>query len=142
GWAMVDGEVRPGEFEVEQVLPAGQVQGPGLGALAAAAFEDVDDVVAAEAAHLQGVVEGAAHFVEVVDVEERNDFSDVLAVVWPVLLERLEVGMGVRAEGEEAPEVLLVAGFFALVEQRTDVLGILEVPAPVVGAAVGSDEVS
>jgi hypothetical protein len=59
---VVGGEVGGGEFEVEEVGAAGEVQGAGCGGVAGALFEDVFDVLAGVGLGLDGVLDGEGDF--------------------------------------------------------------------------------
>jgi hypothetical protein len=54
--------------------------------------------------------------------------------------ERSVVGLGLRGEGEEAPEELLLAGVVALREQCLGMIRILDVAMALIAAQVASDE--
>ena len=59
GIAVVEGEVRFGQFELEQITGAGQVQGAGFGQRPSALFQKVGDIFATVGAVLVSVLEGA-----------------------------------------------------------------------------------
>ena len=138
---VVEGEVGGGEFEVEEVGAAGEVEGAGLGLGPGALLEDVFDVLTGVGVAGDGVVEGEGDFVRAVDVSEGDDFVDVDAGVEASGAELVVVGFGAGTEGVEGEEPFGVAGAVALGEQFFDVVGVFEVAVALVAAEVGGDEV-
>ena len=94
----VEVEVRRGQVQVQQVLPAGQVQRRRGGGLALPLFQDVGDVFAAVSFIGQRVVQGAGGFVQAVDLTQGDDFLDVVRGVEAFFLEfaGIEIGLGPR----------------------------------------------
>jgi hypothetical protein len=64
---VVWGEVGGGQFDVEQVGAAGEVERAGRGGVAGALFEDVFDVLAGVGLGLDGVLDGKRDFLRAVD---------------------------------------------------------------------------
>ena len=85
----VEPQVGFGEFQVQQVLSPGQVQGPGFRQDALALFEQVGDVLAAEGLELQGILDGSGGGLCAVDLGQSDDLADVMQDVEPPLGEAL-----------------------------------------------------
>ena len=70
GWSgvVVGGEVCEGEFEVEEIGAAGEMEGAGTWGVAFALLEDVFDIFAGERLAGDGVIHGEGDFVRAVDV--------------------------------------------------------------------------
>ena len=92
----VQAEVGFGQFQVQQVLAAGQVQGPGFGQQALPLLQQVGDVFATEGLELQGILDGPGGSVGAVDLRQGHDLADVMEDVEPPLrqaqVERLGLG--------------------------------------------------
>ena len=134
GFGVVNGEVRFGQVQFEQVGGAGQVQGAGFGQLALALLQDVGDVFAAVGVVVVGILEGPGDFVRAVDFDQGEDFLDVMAGVEPALLELLVIFGSLRAQTQEAGQQLLFTGLLALGQERPSVIGMFEVTVALVGA--------
>ena len=93
-------------------------------------------VFAGEGLGVEGVLDSASEVVLAVDVGEGEDFVDVEAGVETALGELAVVFFSARAQGVEAQQELGVAGFAALVEEFLYVVGIFEVPVPLVAAGM------
>ena len=89
---------------------------------------------------MQGVGQGPGGVLLAVDLAQRDDLADVVHRVEAALLQFGVVPLGVGREAREAPEQLLAAGAPALVEQGSGMVGVLEVPVPVVAARMPGDE--
>src|ERR1039458_279838 len=79
---VVDGQVRLGDLQLEQVGPARELQGSGLGADALSCGQDVGDVLGAEGAQLQPVVQGAHDAFLAVQLGQGEDLAQVHADVY------------------------------------------------------------
>ena len=86
---LVEPQVGFGECQVQQVLPAGQMQGPGFGQDALALFEQVGDVLAAEGLELQGILDGPGGGLRPVDLGQSDDLANVMQDVEAPLGEAL-----------------------------------------------------
>ena len=86
---LVEPQVGFGEFQVQQVLPAGQMQDPRFGQDALALFQQVGDVLAAEGLELQGILDGPGGGLRPVDLGQGHDLADVMQDVEPTLGEAL-----------------------------------------------------
>ena len=84
---------------------------------------------------------GASQVVLAVDVGEGDDFVDVGAGVKAALGELAVVVFSAGAQGVEAQQELGVAGFAALVEELLYVIGIFEVPVPLVAAGMSGNQI-
>ena len=98
-----------GQFQVQEVLAAGQVQGAGLGELALALFEQVGDVLATEGLELQRVLKWPGRYVGPVDLAEGHDLADVLEDIEPAFGQALVKGFGLGGQGQQLLEELLLA---------------------------------
>ena len=138
---MVGAQVGGAEIDIEEVGAAGKMQGTGLRGEALALFEDIGDVFAGEGLGVEGVLDGASQVVLAVDVGEGDDFVDVDAGVETALGELAVVVFRARAQGVEAQQELGVGGFAALVEEFLYVVGIFEVPVPLVAAGMSGNQI-
>ena len=95
GWfGFVRGEIGGGDFQIEQVLPPGQVErGRGRGD-ALALLQDIGDVFAAVGFVNDGIGEGAGDFVGAIDFAERDDLLHVMRCIEPPFIEFVAVELG------------------------------------------------
>ena len=133
-------EVGGGEFEIEQVGAAGEMEGSRCRGVAGALFEDVFDVLAGVGLALDGVLDGEGYFFGAVDFGEGDDLVDMNALVEVAGGELLVIVFGVWADGVEGEQPFGVASAAALVEEFFDVVGVFEVAVALVAAGVGGDE--
>src|SRR5216684_3338826 len=87
GLGIINGQIGFGQFQLEQIGRAGQMQCARFGQLARALFDDVGDVFAAVGLVLVGVLDGPGDFFQAVDFDQGEDFLDVMAGVKPALEE-------------------------------------------------------
>lgn len=86
---LVEPQVGFGEFQVQQVLSPGQVQGPGFRQDTLSLFQQVGDVLAAEGLELQGILDGPGGGLRPVDLRQGHDLADVMQDVEAPLGEAL-----------------------------------------------------
>src|SRR5665213_79849 len=90
---LVDGQVRFGQFELQQVGASGQEErAGGLRLRARPGFEQMGDVFAGEGAEDQRILEGAAARVLAVDFGESEDFARVYARIEAPCHQALVIG--------------------------------------------------
>jgi hypothetical protein len=91
---VVEPQVGLGQFQVQQILPAGQVQRSGFRQDALPLFEQVGDVLATEGLELQGVLDGPRGLVCPVDLGEGDDLANVVQDVEPPFSQALVEPLG------------------------------------------------
>lgn len=101
---IIGGEVGGGEFEIEQVGAAGEMEGSGCRGVAGALFEDVFDVLAGVGLALDGVFDGEGDFFGAVDFGEGDDLVDMNALVEVAGGELLVIVFGVGTDGVEGEQ--------------------------------------
>ncbi len=130
---IVNGEVRFGQVQLEQVGCAGQVQGAGFGQVAQALLQDVGDVFATVGVILVRILNGPRDFVGAIDLDQSEDLLHVMAGVEPALLELLVVFGGLRARLKKRASNCCSRALVALNQKRPSVIGMFEVTVPFVG---------
>jgi len=75
---LVRGQIGGGQFQVQEVLAAGEVQRRGRGRGGLALLQQVGDVITTVRLKSEGVVNGAGHGGRAVEFAQGNDFLDVV----------------------------------------------------------------
>ena len=76
--ALVDGQVGFGQFQIQQIVAACQVQRTGFDRRTLALGQEVGDVLGAEGVIGQGILQGAGDFVRSVALGQGDDLLDVM----------------------------------------------------------------
>jgi len=137
---LVEPQVGFGQFQVQQILSAGQVQRPGFREDALPLFEQVGDVLPAEGLELQGILDGPGGGVRPVDLGQGDDLANVMQDVEPPLSETLVESLGLGRQRQQPLQQLLVTSATTLQKQGLGVIGILEVAPAVVAAHMPGDQ--
>ena len=138
--AVVDGQVGLGQFELQQVGSAGELQGGRLAAEGAPGGQDVGDVFGAEGRQFQPVVDGTRHRLGAVHLDQGEDPSDMPTRVHALGQQPVAVGLGARRQGQPLHHQTLLAGAGALCLQHAHVIWILDVAVPIQAARVAGLE--
>ena len=115
------------------------MEGAGFADGTGALGQEIGEVLDAEGVEGEGVLEGASGGVASVDFDQGESLLDVMGEVGTPLTQLLEVGLGLRAQGEELDELELAATLTPLGEEFLLVLGVDDIPVTVVGAGMFGD---
>ena len=137
---MVRGQVGGGQFQVQEVLAAGEVQCRGCSRGGLALLQQVGDVITAVRLKSEGVVNGSGHGVRAVEFAQGNDFLDVVGGREAFFLQLAIIRLGLGRQVEKGRQQGLLAGADALGHQFTIVIGVADVLAAVMATGVRGDQ--
>ena len=139
---VVAAEVDLGQFDVEDVGVAQDVQGAGWGVVSTPVLglDVAEDVGGGVGTMGMGVGQGAGDGVAPVDGNEGVDLPQVTAVVGVFVFEAEEVGFGGAAESQEVGDLAVLASAFGEVAQGVFVGGIDDLGLASVATEVTGDE--
>ena len=138
--AVVDGQVRLGDLQLEQVGSARELQRGRLGCDAPARRQDVGDVLGAEGLQFQPSSSARAIGLLAVQLGQGDDLAQVHAGVHALGLQPLEVGRSAWRQRQEVHQQTLLARGVALGQQLPRVLGVFDVLVPIHAARMARDE--
>jgi len=137
---LVRGQVGGRQFQVQEVLAAGEVQCRGRGRGGLTLLQQVGDIITAVRLKSEGIVNGAGHGVRAVEFAQGNDLLDVVGGREAFFLQLAIIRLGLGRQVEKGRQQGLLAGADALGHQFTIVIGVADVLAAVVATGVRGDQ--
>ena len=124
---VINAEIRGCEADVEEIAAAGEMEGAGLRGEAGALLHQVGNIFRGERLVDKGILHRPGHGLRGVDVAQGDDFAHVMVRIEAPLFQLEVIGLGPRREREKPHEELVIAGFFALLQQRLGVIGVFDI---------------
>ena len=137
---LINAEIRWFEPDLQEVVAAGEMEGAGLRGEAGTLLQQVGDIFRGEGLVDKGILHRPGHGLRGVDVTQGHDFAHVMVRIEAPLLQLEVIRLRPRREREKAPEELVIAGFFPLLQERLGVIGIFDIVEPVVLSRMASNE--
>ena len=113
------------------------MEGAGLRGEPGALLHQVGNIFRGERLVDKGILHRPCHRLRGVDVAQGDDFPHVMMRVEAPLLQLEVIRLRARREREKAHEDLVIAGFFALFQERLGVIGVFDIGVPVVPVGHG-----
>src|SRR5215467_3385001 len=98
---LVGVEVWWSDIDVEQIVAAGELEGPRFWECAGAGLQDVGDVLGAEGLEGEAVGDGARHGIRGIDLGQCQNLANVMAGIEPALLKAVVIGCCIRRQRQE-----------------------------------------
>ena len=124
---VINAEIRGCEADVEEIAAPGEMEGAGLRGEAGALLHQVGDIFRGEGLVDKGILHRPGHGLRGVDVAQGDDFAHVMVRIEAPLFQLEVIRLRPRREREKAHEDLVIAGFFALLQERLGVIGVFDI---------------
>jgi hypothetical protein len=125
---------------LQEIGATGEMEGAGLRGKAGTLLHQLGDIFRGERLIDKGVLQCPGHGLRSVDVTQGHALADVMVRIEAPLLQRAVIRLCLGGAREKAPEELMSAGFFPLLQERLRVIGIVDVLAPVLLSRMASHE--
>src|SRR5207244_5569391 len=132
--ALIQGEIRCRDLDLQEILAAGEVQRSGRGRLPGSHVKNIADVLAAIRGEGDAVLDRPVDRVHAVDFAQGDDFAQVMARVHAALLESLVLDLTVTPQAQELHQQALLTSVAPLREERLRMIWVLDILASIVTA--------
>ena len=137
---VINAEIRGCEAHLQEIAASGEMEGAGLRGEAGALLHEVGDIFRGEGLIDKGILHRPGHRLRGVDVAQGHDFAHVMVRIEAPLLQLEVIRLRPRREREKAHEELMIAGFFALLQERLGVIGVFDILEPLVPSGMAGNE--
>ena len=103
-------------------------------------LQEIGNGVGGKGAILEGIGQGTGDGFWAIDVTQGDNLAYVMMRVEAARFELSVIEFGLGREGQKAQEELVIAGFFALLQEWLGMIGVFEIPMAVLAAGVAGDE--